>query len=60
MSRPFLPSAVLTALALTFHVRPRFMDEWPQLADANLVSRAGKPVVRVADPCHCIPRACCV
>jgi FtsP/CotA-like multicopper oxidase with cupredoxin domain len=41
MSRPFIPSAVLTVLALAGQVRPRFMDDWPQLTDANLISRAG-------------------
>jgi hypothetical protein len=37
MSRPFIPSAVLTVLALAGQVRPRFMDDWPQLSDANLI-----------------------
>ena len=39
MSRPLLPSAVLALLALACNVRPRFMDDCPKLADANLAAR---------------------
>src|SRR5436305_988140 len=50
MSRPFIPSAVLSVLALAGQVRPRFMAEWPQLADPSLLLRLG-PVIeaRVGD-----------
>lgn len=40
MSRSLLPSAVLAALSLVSNVRPRFMEDRPELADATLASRA--------------------
>jgi hypothetical protein len=39
MRRRLLPSIVLTALALACHVRPRFLNDCPKLADANLAAR---------------------
>jgi hypothetical protein len=39
MSRPFLPSIVLAALALASTVRPRLMKDWPELTDARIVRR---------------------
>ena len=50
MSRPFIPSAVLTVLALAGQVRPRFMDDWPQLTDANLISRASRSIETTVRP----------
>ena len=58
MSRPFFPSALLTALALACHVRPRFLDEWPQREDANLISRTGTFVAQLSTPCPCARRDC--
>jgi hypothetical protein len=58
MSRPFLPSAVLTVLALTSNVRPRFMEEWPQLADANTIARGRKVVAQLSNACRCVGRGC--
>jgi hypothetical protein len=46
MSRPLVPSVILTALALAGHVRPRFMEDWPQLSEANLIARTRKTIGR--------------
>jgi hypothetical protein len=40
MSRSLLPSAALAALSLVSNVRPRFMEDRPELADAALAARA--------------------
>ena len=53
MSRPFFPSAMLAALALTGHVLPRFTDDWPELTDANRISRTGQIVAQSSNPCRC-------
>ena len=58
MSRHFIPSAVLTVLALAGQVRPRLMEDWPQLTDANLISRAGMVTAQLSKPCRCVPREC--
>ena len=58
MSRPFIPSAVLTVLALAGQVRPRFMDDWPQLSEANLISRAGMVTAQLSKECRCAHREC--
>jgi len=60
MSRPFIPSAVLSVLALAGQVRPRFMDEWPQLADASLLLRVGQVAPQLSKACLCTPSGDCL
>ena len=58
MSRPLLPSAILAALAFTAQVRPQYLDDWPQLTDASLISRAGEIVARPSNACACDSGRC--
>jgi len=53
MSRPLFPSVIIAALAFAGHVRPRFMDERPELTEAILISRAGKVVAKPSNSCGC-------
>jgi hypothetical protein len=54
MSRSLVPYVILTALALAGHVRPRFMDDWPELSDASLVARTRKVIgPRSSKGCSC-------
>jgi hypothetical protein len=57
MSRPLVPSVIVAALAFAGHVRPRFMDDWPELAQARLISRAGEIRSQTSDSC-CREREC--
>jgi hypothetical protein len=57
MSRPLVPSIIVAALAFAGHVRPRFSDNWPELAEARLISRAGEIRARFRDSC-CDEREC--
>jgi len=34
------------------------MEDWPQLTDANLISRAGMVTAQLSKPCRCVPREC--
>src|SRR3954468_19403190 len=68
MSRPLFPSVIIAALAFAGHVRPRFMDDRPELTEALLISRAGKAVAKPSNSCGCrggsrrqsLPDAACV
>jgi hypothetical protein len=51
MSRPLFPSVIIASLALAGHVRPRFMDDRPELTEAILISRAGKAVAKPSSSC---------
>jgi hypothetical protein len=53
MSRPLFPSVIIAALAFAGHVRPRFMDDRPELTEAILISRAGKAVAKPSNSCGC-------
>ncbi|MFL5404317.1 MAG: hypothetical protein ACJ79O_00485 [Myxococcales bacterium] len=57
MSRPLVPSIIVAALAFASHVRPRFSDDWPELAEARLISRAAEITPRFWDSC-CDKREC--
>jgi len=57
MSRPFVPSVIVAALAFAGHVRPRFTDDWPELAAARLISRAGEIRAEASRSC-CDDREC--
>ena len=57
MSRPLVPSVVLAALAFAGHVRPRFTEDWPELAEARLIARAGEITAQTSGSC-CDEREC--
>ena len=59
MTRSFAPSAILAALALAGHVRPRFIDDSPNVIDAYILARGGKLAVRRSRLCPCTGNSRC-
>jgi hypothetical protein len=59
MSRPLLSSAILATLAFLGHVRPSYLEDWPQLSDAKLASRGRKILTRGSNGCTCTRQLGC-